>query len=672
MAGTFDKAKFVVTSRPAALRDGIALDLAHQRVSVRDFSPEQQESFLNNWYKAAYLHEIRPKNRTKKEWKAQQEGEARKLAEAIIEYLRKPENRGIRELAAIPMLLQIMAILWKERRFLPGRRQELYSAALDYLLDYRDRERNLEPLLSAGDARRVLAPVALWMQETLGNDEADRSAVQQKMQEKLDAIKPPHTVGEICRNLVDRAGVLVEQGKASYVFRHKTFREYLAGEQLRDEWFEAGRLKLLVRHFGEKSGWWDEVILFLMGQSNTRLFDQFMKLLFASPVSRDFSPKQKSLLARVIEESPEKKGDALCQALLRKGEKSAYRQRALLETLKVLALPKSLDALLTFRKAGLALDDDIHVLAEDVILLIGKAAGGEPSLLIKKQDVSVPLVTHPELIRNPYEFDAQYLLIPGGKYIYSQPEPKGTVLTVPNLWFAKYPVTNRQFRAFIAFLGGKSVENTKALSVKAYTQALHDLAHTGEDTLNGFDEYLKKESDLVKRFTSGRDEDRRFNKDDQPVTGVTFFDARAYCLWLSMLSDAEYRLPTEEEWEWAAGGRREEAGRVQKVKEYPWGDKPEPTPKHANYGENEGATTPVGRYPDGATPEGLYDMAGNVWEWTGSRYSEDTSAVSLRGGSWYFKSELLRCRARFYYSPGIYYVDYFGFRVVCPSPILKI
>ncbi|NTU53996.1 MAG: formylglycine-generating enzyme family protein, partial [Chlorobiaceae bacterium] len=80
----------------------------------------------------------------------------------------------------------------------------------------------------------------------------------------------------------------------------------------------------------------------------------------------------------------------------------------------------------------------------------------------------------------------------------------------------------------------------------------------------------------------------------------------------------------------------------------------------------------VGRYPDGATPEGLYDMAGNVWEWMGSRYSENTSAVSLRGGSWYNRSEILRCRARGYDSPGNLDSLFYGFRVVCPSPILSI
>ncbi|NTU53670.1 MAG: SUMF1/EgtB/PvdO family nonheme iron enzyme, partial [Chlorobiaceae bacterium] len=552
MAALYGKAKFVVTSRPTGYRadEGISLDFEHQRVSVRDFSHSQQGVFLDNWYKAALQHDIRPVSCTEAEWAAHQNREAKKLTEAIVGYLQKPENRGIRELAAIPMLLQIMAILWKERRFLPGRRQELYSAALDYLLDYRDRERNLEPLIRAEDARRVLAPVALWMQETLGNDEADRTAVQARMQEKLEGIRQPHTVEKICRNLVDRAGVLVEHGKATYVFRHKTFREYLAGVQLREEWFEEGRMEMLVRHFGEASGWWDEVILFFMGQSNAKLFDRFMGCLFASPVSDNFSSKQKSLLAQVVEESPETKSDALCTALLSKGETSAYRQRSILETLKAMKQPKTLEALNEFRETGIALNNEIGELAGDVLLFVGKSSCEVPAKEKKRQVVSKLPEEHPTIIRNPYEYDAQYILIPSGKYIYSQPEPKGTEVTVPDLWFAKYPVTNRQYRSFIGFLRGKLVENKKALSVKSYTQALHEHANSGDDAVKGFDKYLKEETNLVKRFTSYYDDNRKYNKDDQPVVGVSWFSARAYCLWLSMLSGAEYRLPSEEEWEW--------------------------------------------------------------------------------------------------------------------------
>ncbi|NEX14061.1 MAG: hypothetical protein C1941_05130, partial [Prosthecochloris sp.] len=234
--GTFDKARFVVTSRPTGYRqdDGITLDFDHQRVAVKNFSHSQQIQFLNNWYRAALLHEIRPEDLSEGEWEAQQSGEAEKLARAMIEYFKKPENKGVRELAAVPMLLQIMAILWKECKFLPNRRQDLYSAALDYLLDYRDRARDREPLLSAEDSRRVLAPAALWMQEVLEYDEAGRDAMHEQMQQKLDKIEGNHKADDICRNLVDRTGVLVEHGKKTYMFRHKTFREYLAGVQLKE------------------------------------------------------------------------------------------------------------------------------------------------------------------------------------------------------------------------------------------------------------------------------------------------------------------------------------------------------------------------------------------------------------------------------------------------------
>ena len=81
---------------------------------------------------------------------------------------------------------------------------------------------------------------------------------------------------------------------------------------------------------------------------------------------------------------------------------------------------------------------------------------------------------------------------------------------------------------------------------------------------------------------------------------------------------------------------RDRGEAVQEVRKYPWpDDKGEANSKLLNYDGNVGTTTTVGSYPEGATPEGLYDMAGNVWEWTNSWWDESGTYRVIRGGSWY-------------------------------------
>ncbi len=98
-------------------------------------------------------------------------------------------------------------------------------------------------------------------------------------------------------------------------------------------------------------------------------------------------------------------------------------------------------------------------------------------------------------------------------------------------------------------------------------------------------------------------------KEDHPVVEVSWNNAVAYCNWLSEATGKVYRLPSEAEWEKAARGTD---GHI-----YPWGNEWDARLCNSDEGD-KGGTTPVGAYPDGASPYGVLDMAGNVFEWTRS------------------------------------------------------
>ncbi len=636
----FQNASLVVTSRATGYRKGDGIELAslHARADIMDFTPKQQVEFLKKWFKAAFLRELPPDAESTKEWEKTQIQQARIKAATIIRFLRKEESRSLQALARVPMLLQIMATLWKEREYLPGTRVELYDAALNYILDYRDRQKKIYPLLPAKDAREVLTPVSLWMQEVLKKAEAGRAEMQEKIQEELNsvnALQNPPDAEKFCRNLVDRAGLLAEYGDQEYRFRHKSFQEYMAGVQLREDRYKEGRIKTLVEYFSDDD-WWQEPLRYFIAQVGAETFDSFMQELFNAPVSKEFSQKQQDLLITLVREAPKQKTDALEKKLLDPAT-TPNRQRYIIECLKTIGKPEAIDVVRKFIEAPF--QKEVEIMRRAAELTGSRELPCSSAVLTDIQG-------------------AQYILIKGGTFTYSltkKPE------TVDDLYVAKYTVTNKLYRQFLGYLNDKEQVFADILPVESYKQHLLTLA----GSVSGFSVYLQEEKDLAKRFRSWSDNEKQFNQDDQPVMGVTWYAAKAYCLWLSLLENNGsdlYRLPGEMEWEYAAAGKE---GRT-----YPWGNA-DPTSKLANYAQNEGATTPVGRYSGGATPDGLYDMAGNVWEWMEGLYSKDTPARSMRGGSWVSFSDYLRCSFRTYYYPELSRNYDVGFRVVRPSHSLS-
>jgi iron(II)-dependent oxidoreductase len=162
--------------------------------------------------------------------------------------------------------------------------------------------------------------------------------------------------------------------------------------------------------------------------------------------------------------------------------------------------------------------------------------------------------------------------------------------------------------------------------------------------------------------------DPMFSEPEQPVVGVNWDDAMAYCGWLSHRTGRAFRLPTEAEWERAARAGREGAL-------YPWGD--EPPWEKCYVGQNSNGDGPARVGVNVPNDFGLYDMSEGVHEWCSDyydyhyyRYSPERNPQgpnsgdrrASRGGSWRHRVKFSRCAARSSLPPSFKYADY-GFRV---------
>ncbi len=223
------------------------------------------------------------------------------------------------------------------------------------------------------------------------------------------------------------------------------------------------------------------------------------------------------------------------------------------------------------------------------------------------------------------------------KYNFDAEVPQHTVY-LSTYQISRYEITNAQYRAFVAA-----------------TNRPTPRGHNSEEPW----------------------QDENFNGDMQPVVGVTWFDAQAFAEWVGG------SLPTEAQWERAARGT--------KGRKYPWGNDPPIARHHANFARRYNKPTPVGQFREGEAPNGIADLAGNVWEWCLDEYNptfyqqngKDVKQDPLnlrfrdilrtrviRGGAWDVGSTFLRSALRSMFYP-LDSTHSIGFRVVRSRPEMK-
>jgi len=280
---------------------------------------------------------------------------------------------------------------------------------------------------------------------------------------------------------------------------------------------------------------------------------------------------------------------------------------------------------------------------------VGEVRPGQAQVIEEPSQVPVSLAVAAEVVEaepepepaapvpSPQPIEPELVLIPGGEFLmgsdpkkdgraYEAEQPQHRVY-LPDYHISRTPVTNAQYAAFVKASGYKTPSHWE-------------------------------------------DGKPPVDKEDYPVVYISWYDTTAYCKWLSEKNGRTYRLPSEAEWEKAARGAR---GGI-----YPWGDAWDA--ERCNSKESgPDDVMPVDAHPGGASPYGVLDMAGNVWEWTGSLFKpypydaldgrEDPRLLGkrvLRGGAYYSTARRVRCAYRDSGYPDDWRGNY-GFRVCVAS-----
>lgn len=635
---TFNKCRILMTSRTYAYQNkNWRLD-GFEETSLAPFNQKQIHLFIRRWYEHISTHRNMHIDEA--------HGQAELLNRAIL------SNKRLRVLAERPLLLTLMASLHSWRGgCLPEKREQLYNDAVDSLLDWWER-----PKIVRGANGEIVVQqpsLAEWLKidrnkvRSLLNRLAYQAhAAQTEMIGTADipegdlisgliqlSNNPDVNLKRLVEYLSFRAGLLLPRGTGLYTFPHRTFQEYLAACYLTDQEYPERVADLALKEPNR----WREVAL-LAGAKAARGTSSAIWSLVEELCFQDLSEIKRPTPKQIW-------GAHLAgQALMESANLDEISKR---NWGKV----KRIREWLVF-----ILETGVLPAADRVATGVALSHLGDPRLGISLGEDGLP--------------DISWCQIPSGSFLMGSANDDDNAFRRekpqheqnPNAYqISRYPVTNAQYSAFIQSDG--------------YDQ--RDFW-----TEEGWAWRTEKEVVEPKEFG------RPFSLSNHPVVGINWYEALAFCRWLTNKLRAsgqldrtqEVSLPTEPQWEKAARGDFNRC--------YPWGDTPDPD--RANYNEtNIGMTSAVGCFPHGASPYGVMDLSGNVWEWTRSLWGEDNSKPRfmypysnkdgrenleadrdilrvLRGGSFSYPSRLIRVTYRDWNFPANRDHD-IGFRLVINS-----
>ena len=604
---------FVITSRTAGYRGDIFFDDRLLELRIRDLDEDTARRFIHAWFRALETRPGLPSPRKVRKKKA--EDKAERLCGHLFNH-RDKRSGGLRQLATNPLLLQSLCLVFWRTRALPERRVELYQECVEGLVKLWHLDKGMDLKLKVDEVLRLLQPLA-WALHTRGAKEGPWEDFLPALERPLRTLKCKPTQSEaLLQVILDQTGVLLSPRKGVYAFLHLSFQEYLCARHLQDRFVrEPELLKNVAHRFGDL--WWREVLLLALGLSNPSLFEELAEQI---------------LKAGLLHRDVELANDCLQDA----SEPSS------IPILKLLAAPRCPEYISSDS------EDRFHALGllqklfqwEEETLPDGRSGRGIVEFVARHDPE--PKVRHKAAELLELGVQGEYfhrkdgstlVYCPGGEFTLGaddwRPEsgPAHTVHLSP-FWIGKYPVTNSQYRRFLE-------QNPHQQETKFWR-------------------------------------DRTLNKDDHPVVGVSWEEARAYCRW------AHLALPSEAQWEAAARGQD---GRY-----YPWGNA-DPNDLLANYERREGGTTQIDKYLQSIGPYGTFDQAGNVWEWCldswDPRAHEKREGMtdpvttegernhrSVRGGSWLFRAAALASAARYSFAFTTRNPD-IGFRCIAPMKLIN-